>query len=230
MAVRDEAVRYLVTVLQCSRHPRRFAAAWFAGETRAPNPIGYVSTSLAVTAAARSVTAALTGMDDSGGLWSGLAVATLPYAYYALLGVMCHVGLRLGGRTRPLGASLAIALFVGGGPGLMLTLSLDLDLWLYFALTGRMQTLHAFEDAPTWALPILFGLVAGMSALFVIALASALRGLHGAGRLRTLVAIVLGLVVSGFLLSALHAAFSFALGVPHFLFRLHGPSPIALWF
>lgn len=52
--VRDEAVRFMVTVLQCSRHPRRFAAAWFAGETRAPNPIGYVSTALAVTAAAKA--------------------------------------------------------------------------------------------------------------------------------------------------------------------------------
>jgi hypothetical protein len=229
VAVRDDAVRFLVTVLQCSRHPRRFAAAWFAGETRALNLIGHVSTALAVTAAVKSVTAALIGIDDHSGLWSSLAVATLPYAYYALLGVLCHIVLRLTGPTRPLSASLAIALYVGGGPGLLLTLALDVDLLLYFLLTGGMPGEHAFMDAPLWALPILFGVVAVMSGVFVSALANALSGLH-ASRLRTLVAIVVALVVSGLLLSALHAAFAFSLGVPHFLFRLHGGSPIRLWF
>lgn len=228
--VRDEAVRFMVTVLQCSRHPRRFAAAWFAGDTRAPNPIGYVSTALAVTAAARSLTAALIGVDDHSGLWSSLAAATLPYAYYALLGVLSHLVFRLGGTTRPLSASLAIALYVGGGPGLLLTLSLDLDVLLYSLLTGRVQFEHGFVDAPPWAMPILLGLAMGTSALFVLALASALRGLHGGSRLRTFVAIVLALVVSGLLLSALHAVFRFSLGVPHFLFHLGGRPPMDLWF
>lgn len=228
--VRDEAVRFMVTVLQCSRHPRRFAAAWFAGDTRAPNPIGYVSTALAVTAATKSLTAALLGVDDSTGLWSSLAVATLPYAYYALLGVLSHIVFRLGGTTRPLSASLAIALYVGGGPGLLLTLSLELDMLLYSLLTGRVKFEHGFLDAPPWALPILFGLVMATSALFVLALASALRGLHGGSRLRTFVAIILALVISGLLLSALHAAFHFSLGVPHFLFHLRGGAPMDLWF
>jgi hypothetical protein len=228
--VRDEAVRFMVTVQQCSRHPGRFAAAWFAGDTRAPNPIGYVSTALAVTAAAKSLTAALIGVNDNSGLWSTLAVATLPYAYYALLGVLCHIVFRLGGTARPLSASLAIALYVGGGPGLLLTLSLELDMLLYSLLTGSVQFQHGFVDAPPWAIPILFGLVMGTSALFVLALAGALRGLHGVRGLRTLVAIVFALVVSGLLLSALHAAFSFSLGVPHFLFRIRRGSPISLWF
>ena len=136
-AIRDEAVRFLVTVLQCSRHPRRFAAAWFAGESRAPNPIGYVSTALAVTAATNSGTTALLGINDDAGLWSSLASATLPYAYYALLGVLCHVVARTGATARPLSASLAIALFIGGGPGLLLTLSMYLDVLLYAALIGH---------------------------------------------------------------------------------------------
>ncbi|HEX3481051.1 MAG TPA: hypothetical protein VHT91_38810 [Kofleriaceae bacterium] len=228
-AVRDEAVRFLVTVLQCTRHPRRFAAAWFAGETRAPNPIGYVSTALAVTAAVKSVTGALIGIDDNSGLWSSLAVATLPYAYYALLGVLCHIVLRLTGPTRPLSASLAIALYVGGGPGLLLALAIDIDVLLYFMVTDHPQLQHAFVDAPSWAVPILYGLVMVTSGVFVNALASALSGLH-ASRRRTLVAIVVALVVSGLLLSALHSTFQFSLGVPHFLFQLHGGSPISLQF
>lgn len=229
--VRDEAVRFLVTVLQCTRHPRRFATAWFAGETRAPNPIGYVSTALAVTAAVKAVTATVIGVDDNGGLWSSLAVATLPYAYYALLGVLCHIGFRLGGATRPLSASLAIALYIGGGPGLLLTLAIEIDVLLYSLLTGVTDFGHGFAGAPAWAQSILMVLVAAMSGLFVLALTSALAGLHGAtSRLRALVAIVFALVVSGLLLSALHAAFNFSLGVPHFLFHIRRGSPISLWF
>lgn len=229
--VRDEAVRFLVTALQCCRHPRRFAAAWFAGETRAPNPIGYVSTALAVTAAAKSLTAALIGMDDNSGLWSSLAVATLPYAYYALLGVLCHISFRLGRTTRPLGASLAIALYIGGGPGLLLTLAIEVDVLLYFLLTGVTPDEHGFAAAPAWAQATLMLLVAAMSGLFVLALIRALSGLHGVtSRLRALVAIVSALVVSGLLLSALHAAFTFSLGVPHFLFHIRRGSPISLWF
>jgi hypothetical protein len=228
VAVRDEAVRFMVTVLQCSRHPRRFAAAWFAGDRHAPNPIGYVSTALAVTAAGTSVTVALLGVDDNSGLWSNLAVATLPYAYYALLGVLCHIAFRLGGSTRPLSASLAIALYVGGGPGLLLTLSLHLDVLLYTVVTGARPQ-HGIMDAPPWSLPILLAPVLAMSALFLMALASGFRGLHGGSRLRAVAAIVVTLMVSGVLMSALHAVFAFSLGVPHFLFHLRG-SPIEIWY
>lgn len=226
--VRDEAVRFMVTVLQCSRHPRRFAARWFAGDSRAPNPIGYVSTALAVTAAGASVTVALLGGDDNSGLWSSLAVATLPYAYYALLGVLCHIAFRLSGATRPLSSSLAIALYVGGGPGLLLTLSLHFDVLLYTVVTGARPQ-HGIEDAPPWSLPILIAPVLAMSALFLMALASGFRGLHGGSRLRAVAALVVTLLVSGLLMSALHAEFDFSLGVPHFLFHLRR-SPIEIWY
>lgn len=227
VAVRDEAVRFMVTVLQCSRHPRRFAAAWFAGDNRAPNPIGYVSTALAVSAAGASVTGALLG-DDNSGLWSSLAVATLPYAYYALLGLLCHIAFRLSGPTRPLSSSLAIALYAGGGPGLLLTLNLQLDALLYFVVTGA-RPLHGIADAPPWSLPILVVPVLAMFALFVTALASGLRGLHGGSRFRAVAAIVITLMVSGLLMSALHAVFDFTLGVPHFLFHF-SRSIIEIWY
>jgi hypothetical protein len=229
VAVRDEAVRFLATVLQCCRHPRRFAATWFAGETRALNPIGYVSTALAISAAARSVTTALIQLRDDSGLWSSLAVATLPYAYYALLGVLCHIVLRLGGTTRPLSASLAIALYVGGGPGLLLTLSLLLDVLLYAAVTSGARLQHGFVDAPPWAIPILMAPVLGMAALFLMALAAGFRGLHGGSRLRAVAAIVVAIIVAGLLLGALHAVLDFALGVPHFVFYFRR-SPIDIWF
>jgi len=223
IAIRDEAVRFLVTVLQCSRHPGRFAAAWFAGETQAPNPIGYVSTALAVTAACTSMTGAMIGRSSDDGLWASLAAATLPYAYYALLGVVCHGVLRLGGTTRPLRASLAIALYIGGGPGLLLTLVLDLDVLLYTAITGDAQVRHGFAEAPPWAFTILLALVMAASALFVTALASGLRALHGRSGLRAAAAIVVAIAVSGWLVGALRAAFGFHLGVPYFAFHLGRP-------
>jgi hypothetical protein len=229
VTIRDEAVRFMVTVLQCTRHPRRFAAAWFAGDSRAPNPIGYVSTALAVTAAATAVTGALVGRNSDDGLWSSLATATLPYAYYALLGVLCHAVLWLSGTARPLRASLAIALYIGGGPGLLLTLALDLDLLLHHALTGHVRFEPGLADTPRWAHSILMGLALGTSALFMMALASAFRALHGGSRFRAIAAIVIALVVSGLLLGALHAAFEFGLGVPHYVIYT-GPPWVDLWF
>lgn len=221
-AVRDESVRFLVTALQCTRHPRRFAAAWFAGETRALNPIGYVSTALAISAAVRSVTVALLPVSDDGGFWSNVGAATLPYAYYALLGVLCHAVLRQRATVRPLLASLAIALYIGGGPGLLMSLAVYLDVWLYFALTGMLPGSHGILGAPGWAIPILLAPVLGTSALFLMALASAFRALHAASRVRAIVAILVALAGSALLLGALHQAFTFTLGVPHFVFRHSG--------
>jgi hypothetical protein len=219
--VRDESVRFLVTALQCTRHPRRFAAAWFAGETRALNPVGYVSTALAISTAVRSVTLALLSVSDDGGFWSNVGAATLPYAYYALLGVMCHVVLRQRKTARPLRASMAIALYIGGGPGLLLSLAVYLDLWLYYAVTGMLPGGQGFMGAPGWAKPILLALVLGAAALFLMALASGFRALHAASRVRAIVAILVALAGSAVLLGALHEAFTFTLGVPHFVFR-HG--------
>lgn len=221
VAVRDESIRFVVTVLQCTRHPRRFAAAWFAGETRALNPIGYVSTALAISTAVRSVTIALLSISDDSGFWSNVGAATLPYAYYALLGVLCHVVLRQRKTARPLRASMAIALYIGGGPGLLLSLSMYLDLWLYFAVTGMLPGRQGLMEAPGWAKPILLALVLGASALFLMALASGFRALHAASRVRAIVAILVALAGSALLLGALHEAFTFTLGVPHFVFR-HG--------
>jgi hypothetical protein len=221
--VRDEAGRFLVTALQCIRRPGQFGAAWFAGTSRAPNPIGYVSTALAVTAAASSLTGALLGADGDGGLWASIATATLPYAYYALLGVLCHVVMWLGGTTRPLRASLAIALYVGGGPGLLLTLAFDVDELLYAAAARNTQIAHNFEGAPAWVVPILFGLAVCAAVLFQVALASGLRGLHGGSPRRALAAMVFATLASGLLLTTLHDVFPFHLGVPYVAFRLDWP-------
>jgi hypothetical protein len=217
VAVRDESVRFLVTVLQCTRHPRRFAAAWFAGETPALNPIGYVSTALAISTAVRSVTLALLPLSDDGdGFWSNVGAATLPYAYYALLGVLCHVVLRQRKTARPLRASMGIALYVGGGPGLLLSLTWYLDVWLYFALTRMTPGRNGFTGAPGWAQAILGGLVLGASAHFLMTLAGAFRGLHAVSRVRAIVAIVVALAASAVLLGVLRAVVDFTLGVPYF--------------
>ncbi len=143
--------------------------------------------------------------------------------------MLCHIAFRLGGTTRPLSASLAIALYVGGGPGLLLTLSLHLDVLLYTVVTGGARPQHGILDAPPWSLPLLMAPVLTMSALFLMALASGFRGLHGGSRLRAVAAIIITLMVSGLLMSALHAVFAFSLGVPHFLFFLRG-SPIDIRF
>src|SRR5262249_41839638 len=107
--------------------------------------------------------------------------------------------------ARPLRASLAISLYVGGGPGLLLSLAMYLDLWLYFAVTGMSPGRNGLMGGvPGWTKPILLATVFGASGLFLTALASAFRGLHAASRVRAIVAILVALAGSAVLLGALH--------------------------
>ena len=217
-AVRHDIVRFAATVWQFSRHPRRFGAAWFAGQTQALNPIGYLSTSLAVSAAVSALVSALRGASD-GGLWGSLANATLPYTYYVVVGVVCHGVLRLGGSPRPLRASVAIALFAGGGPGLVLTLAIYATMGLHFALAGSFHG-AVLSDVPPWSAPIFLVLVYVPLMLLLATLASGLRGLHDATRLRAFVAIVVALVITAAIFGVLHAMFDLAFNVPHLVLRL----------
>jgi hypothetical protein len=227
-AVRNESVRFVVTALACTRHPYRFATAWVRGETEALNPIGYLSTALAITAAVKAVTTAILPLGDDNGFWSNVSTATLPYAYYVLLGILCHAALRATGTTRALRASMGIALYVGGGPGLLLHLLSYLDLWLYVGVTGTTHLENNFQGAPWWSLPLLMLPTLVVAGYFWAALAIGLRGVHATSRLRGSIALLVAVVISGMLLSALHSVFEFNLGVPHFLVQFGGGIPFSI--
>ncbi len=218
---RSEIRHFAATVNGFCRHPSRFSAAWMAGQTRALNPLGFLATALAISGTVGS----LVPGNDEGGILGNLAAATLPYAYYVLLGVLCHPLLRLAGSTRPLRATVAISLFAGGGPGLLVALGGDLMVCLRVALFGAYKGSVA-AGVPPWAQPPLL-LLLFVPMLFLLAsLALGLGGLHGLRRGRAAVALLIALLLSAVLLGVLHGRFAFALGTPHLVFTMRRGWPM----
>jgi hypothetical protein len=230
VAVRDEIVRFIATFVHFTRHPQRFAAAWYEGKTKALNPAGFLSTSLAVNAAVVVVIGWIRGTPgDADSMWSTLGDATLPYVYYVALGVLCHPVLRLCGSRRPLRATVAIALFSGGGPGLLLRFSMYLQIAIHVALVGDFHG-HFAERLPAWYAPISEVVFYGSFMAYALVLAAGLRGLHAARRWQVAIAIAMSLLTSAYVLGVLHRALALDLSAPHLvMYWVHGPV-FDVWF
>jgi hypothetical protein len=111
-----ELALFFRTAGRIIRHPRQFATEWAQGEFRAFNPLIFLATAAGVTGAFGLVVDRLTDQPGSSSL-ADLIVGTVePYANYLLLGLLCHVFLRLLGARRPWYMTLGISLFAGGGP------------------------------------------------------------------------------------------------------------------
>ena len=187
-AALHEARLYLETVFAFTLHPRVFAREWVAGTRRAMNPFGVLATSAALMGALGQVAERLILRRDSdpSPLWKDLLYTVTPYAYYAALGAMAHLLLRLSGPTRRLQSTVAMALFAGGGPATMVSL-LILGLRAFYQPTGR-----SLIDAvpPHLKLPV-----------SVLVFGSALQTLHGTSKARTFFSLLGAMLLVGLLLS-----------------------------
>lgn len=221
----EEARRFLGTAAGFMRRPGRFSAAWLAGDEPALNPLGFVATALGISGAA----GALLPQHDASRVFGAIASAVLPYCYYAAIGIASHPLLRLGGSTRRLRASVAVALFAGGGPGLLITLTWYVARALRVALFGAQDSM--LRGIPAWAVAPMMVLTFGPFAYYLVTLTLGLAGLHAVGRARAAAAVLFGLCGVGLLLGALHHVVSVPVGVPHFVITLYGYVPIPdLWF
>ena len=114
----DEAVLYARTAAGFARHPRRFLDEWRQGARRAQNPLAFMATTLALTAALQLARRSLPGATDSpqvgSPLWRGLLESVGPYAHDLVLGVLSHAVLRLCRARGPLLGSIAATLYSGG--------------------------------------------------------------------------------------------------------------------
>jgi hypothetical protein len=198
-----ETILYLRTVAAVSLRPARFAARWLREEQRALNPLGYFATSVSLMAVVYSLLVRwlhLPGGNES--FLAELLDASGPYLHYAALGLITHALLRLGGSQRTVTGSLAIALYVGGGPATLVTI---LNLAIYGLARG---VLHRTEFVGTGALR------PGSMALVVVAYASrvymfvafirGLAGLHGIKARWVTLAFAVALVVMGLVFGLLN--------------------------
>jgi hypothetical protein len=173
-----EARLYLRTVAEVSTRPARFAAAWLRGEARALNPLGYFATSVSLMALVSALAMRVLHLDaGSGSLLGELLDAAGPYLHYAALGLITHALLRLGGSPRRLLGSLAISLYVGGGPATLVTI---VNLVIFgVAKLGLRQTELTGSMLLRPAALTLAALAYASRLYMFVAFIRALAGLHG---------------------------------------------------
>jgi hypothetical protein len=95
---------------------------WAEGRRTFPDPISFFLTSLVLAGTAgATVTRLLPGHAEQSALWEWTAGA-LRYAVPLLLSGLCHLVLRAGGSRRPFRATLAILLYLLGGPATLTAL------------------------------------------------------------------------------------------------------------
>jgi hypothetical protein len=195
---RDEIRRFAATAAGVCLQPRRFGAAWIDGTRRALNPLGFVATALGVSGAALAIVFAVIPNALDQGLLAQVAVAVLPYVYYALIGALAHPVLRLFGARRPLRATIGMTLFAGGGPGLLLTVSFIAIALGRVAAYGGFDAVHGFSQGlPVAALVAIAISINVLYLYFVATLALGLAGAHGVGRIRAAGAVAVALLVTG---------------------------------
>jgi hypothetical protein len=116
-AVGHEIATYARTVRLIMRGPARFAADWSAGRLPALNPLAFLLNALAVLGPWRAVWGRLFDPNPpTTPLWFELSKPIYPVVVNSVMTALAHVIIQpLGGR-RPLRSSVAMTLYVSGGP------------------------------------------------------------------------------------------------------------------
>lgn len=95
--------------------PRRFAAAWAAGESRPLNPLAYSLNTLAFAGPATALLVHLAGVeDDVLPLWAQLVKPLLPWIYNLVWLLPVHFVLRALGGKRRLRTTVGASFYAGG--------------------------------------------------------------------------------------------------------------------
>jgi hypothetical protein len=198
----DELRMFLRTACVFTMQPRRFAAEWADQRRRALNPLGFFATAFAIIGATDIAFARLTHSSDAPTAIDSLLGAGLPFVYYVILGIFSHAILRLFGSKRPLRGSCAMALYAGGGP-MLASHALTLTATIVLAqINGHVE--HSVTSHTPHGWIVLGGMLLAF-VLFLVTLLGALAGLHcrdGIAIWQTAVALLLAIIIAGFLFDA----------------------------
>jgi hypothetical protein len=189
-----EARSFARTVAAITIRPARFARGWVTGELSVMNPLGYFATSVAIVAVCQKLAFAAVGVGEGAGLLVEVVNVIGPYLYYVALGMLCHVMLRARGSRRTARASLAIALYAGGGPFALATI---VNLVAFMIAQLRFGKLN-FSGAELLTREVFaLGVVAfGSRLAALIIFARALSGLHAQPARWTALALLLALAIT----------------------------------
>jgi hypothetical protein len=193
---------FLRTAAAVTARPARFAASWAAGEREALNPLGFMATAAAIVTIAASVGARVAPLPGGSSTLLGEALDSLgPYVHYVALGLICHAVLRVAGSRRPVLGSVAMSLFLGGGPSTIATL---IEVAMFLTLSRWLGKVN-FTGPELTHLPVLAaGVVVwtvriGVAVCFVRAFA----GLHRVRTVWALLGLVVALAITGLIFGLL---------------------------
>jgi hypothetical protein len=193
---------FLSTAAAVTVRPARFAAEWVRGQRQALNPLGFMATAAALVTVAATLASRLARLGGSSTSLVGEALESLgPYLHYVALGLICHGVMLLAGSRRSVGGSIALSLYLGGGPGTVATL-VDLAL---FVVVQRWFGKVNFSGAELMSPPVLaMGILAwalrlGVAACFV----GAFAGLHQRRTGWAVLGLVVALAVTGLIFGLL---------------------------
>ncbi len=191
-----ETRSFASAVAAITLRPARFARSWVRGEQQVMNPLGFFATSAAIVAVYQKVSFAVASRDAGGsGLIGDIANAVGPYLYYVVLGLLCHLMLRGRGSQRTVRGSLAVSLYVGGGPAAIVTI-VNLTLFALAAVAFGRSEFTVAELASPAILALAIVVFASRIAVLVI-FARALSGFHAVATGWTILALVLAIVATG---------------------------------
>ena len=180
-AVGRELAAFARTLWAMLSAPARFADDWAAGRRRALNPLAFLLNALAVLGPWRALWARLVDPNPlTIPLWFELAKPLYPIVINVSVTALVHLLLKPLGARRPLRSTLAIGMYVSGGPSAIMNFLVG-PLMLY-------GFLHR-EDARV-ALPMALANLA-MLAVFIVYSILAQAGLHRLRRWRVAVAVLL---------------------------------------
>jgi hypothetical protein len=177
-AVGHEMAGYAQTVWRIARAPARFAADWSDGKLAALNPLAFMLNALAVLGPWRALCGRLLDPNPvSPPIWFELLKPVWPVVANCVITALAHALMRPLGARRPLRSSVAMSLYVSGGPlAVVQFLTSPVSLYGY---------LHRFEPLGMAATMSNFALLAVFFAYLIVLEAA----LHRLPRWRAAVAI-----------------------------------------
>jgi len=186
-AVGREIAGYFATVRAFTRAPASFAVAWSSGEMRALNPLAFVLNALAVLGPWRALWARLFDPNPkSTPIWFDLLKPAAPIAVNVMVTSLFHVFVRVLGTQRPMRSSLAVALYVSGGP--LAVLNFLLGPIVLYGFVHRLSRAVAL-----WSALANFALLV----VFLVYLVAAQAALHRMARWRITIAVLVAWIALG---------------------------------
>jgi hypothetical protein len=186
-AVGRELAAFAATLWAIVSSPARFADDWAAGRRRALNPLAFMLNALAVIGPWRALWARLVDPNPpTTPLWFEAAKPILPVVMNVTVTALFHLLLRPLGARRPLRSSLAMALYVSGGPLAILN----------FLVAPLVLYGYLHRDNPAIAAPMALANLA-LLVFFFVYLVVMQASLHRVARWRAAVAALLAWTAFG---------------------------------